>query len=90
MGFSVSISGNLVVAGSPGVLSITNRQLAYEFLEPSGGWHSMTQTTAEGPNKAPAYAEFGHSVSNNGSTVVVAAPGTVYTNSEGLVYVFGP
>jgi len=90
MGYSVAISGNLVVAGSPGVLGIVKRQLAYEFLEPTGGWQSMTQTTLEGPNKAPAYAEFGHSVSNNGNTVVVAAPGTVYTNYEGLVYVFGP
>lgn len=90
LGYSVAISGKLVVAGSPGALGSVKRQLAYEFLEPAGGWQSMTQTLTEGPNKAPAYAEFGHAVSNNGSTVVVAAPGSVYTNYQGLVYVFGP
>ncbi|MGA8835113.1 MAG: hypothetical protein WB538_05730 [Candidatus Sulfotelmatobacter sp.] len=90
MGYSVAVSGKLVVAGSPGVLGIVKRQLAYEFLEPAGGWQNMTQTLTAGPNKAPAYAEFGHSVSNNGNTVVVAARGSVYTNYAGLVYVFGP
>lgn len=90
MGYSVSISGDLIVAGSPGALDINKRQLAYEFVKPAGGWKSMTQTLQQGPSKAPAYAEFGHSVSNNGTTVVVAAPGSVYTNYQGLVYVFGP
>jgi hypothetical protein len=90
MGWSVSISGNLVVAGSPGSLAYHHRQLAYEFLEPAGGWRSMTQTIAQGPSNAPAYAEFGYSVSSIAKTLVVGAPGTVYTNDQGLVYVFGP
>jgi FG-GAP repeat len=90
MGWSVSVNGKLIVAGSPGTLGFTTRQLAYEFLEPAGGWASRTQTTAVLPNKAPAYAEFGSSVSNNGTTVVIGAPGSVYTDYQGLAYVFAP
>jgi hypothetical protein len=90
MGWSVAVGGNLIVAGSPGTQGINKRQAAYEFLKPAAGWQSATQNAALSPQKAPAYAEFGYGVSVSGSTVVVGAPGSGYTNNQGLVYVFGP
>jgi hypothetical protein len=88
MGWSVSISGNLIVAGSPGSYFFILRQTVYEFVKPSGGWKSMTQTAVQGTNNPQAYAEFGYSVSNVGSTVIIGTPG-FFTQYPGVVYVYG-
>jgi len=90
MGWSVSVSGSLITAGSPGIPGLCQRQAVYEFLKPASGWQSATQNAALSPQKAPAYAEFGYGVSVTGSTVVVGAPGSGSTNNQGLAYVFGP
>jgi hypothetical protein len=74
IGFSVSISGNVILVGTPGSGFNLPRQAVYEFVEPKGGWTTMSQTTAEGTNTYPQYSEFGYSVSNSGKTVIVGAP----------------
>jgi hypothetical protein len=87
-GYSVAIRGNLVLVGSPGMATLTKRQTTYSFLKPSQGWNNMTQTAAIKPS-ALGYIEFGHSVGSVSTTVVVGAPGSVYTGYEGIVYVYG-
>jgi hypothetical protein len=90
VGWSVAVNGNLILAGSPGLPGLCQRQAVYEFLKPVSGWQSATQNAALSPQKAPAYAEFGYGVSLSGGTVVVSAPGSGSTNNQGLAYVFGP
>ena len=88
MGYSVSISNDVALAGAPGVIGYTLRQAVYAFLKPASGWKTTVQTAAV--SQPSTYAQFGFSVSNIGSTIVVGAPGSAYTNYQGLVYVYGP
>jgi hypothetical protein len=90
MGYSVSMSGNIIAAGSPGLIDLSLRQAAYEFVKPAGGWVSATQSTSQAPTKGSAYAEFGYAIATSGSTVVVGAPGSAFNSFEGSVYVYGP
>lgn len=90
MGYSVSMSGNIIAAGSPGRIDLSLRQAAYEFVKPAGGWVSATQSTSQAPTKGSAYAEFGYAIATSGSTVVVGAPGSAFNSFEGSVYVYGP
>jgi len=69
-GFSVSVSGSTVVVGEPhaAVGAAYDVGAAYVFVEPTGGWASMTQTaklTSNGLNGD----QFGQTVSINGSTI---------------------
>ena len=95
LGYAVSVSGNTVVAGAPGVTlgSNTGQGAAYVFVKPANGW----QTTASFKVKlissdGSAYDAFGHSVSVATGTAVFGAPGaTIGGNTlQGAAYVFGP
>ncbi len=91
LGRSVSISGNTVVAGAPGV-SLANREqgAAYVFVEPASGWASMTQTAELTASNGVAYQEMGYSVGIDGNTVVAGAPSPIgdENTTPGAAYVF--
>jgi len=79
-GWSVSLSGNTAVVGSP----YDGRGAAYVFVQPVTGWSSMTETAKL---TAPAGTEIGMSVAISPQAVVAGAP---FTNPvhQGAAYVF--
>ncbi|MCH8345108.1 MAG: FG-GAP repeat protein [Planctomycetes bacterium] len=89
-GFSVSISGDVVVVGA--YFDDDNGRdsgSAYVFVKPRGGWVSMTQTAKLTASDGAADDQFGNSVSISGDVAVVGANvdddnGT----SSGSAYVF--
>jgi hypothetical protein len=91
-GWSVSISGDVVVVGAryadPG--GTGDAGAAYIFVKPGGGWADMTQTTRLAASDKAPNDEFGFSVSISGDVVVVGAryadPGGI--NAAGAAYVF--
>jgi hypothetical protein len=91
-GWSVAISGNTVVVGSPfhTVGANASQGAAYIFVEPANGWNSMTQTAELAASDGAANAFLGSSVAISGNTVVVGADGaTVQGNPhQGAAYVF--
>jgi hypothetical protein len=94
LGLSVSISGNAIVAGSPGSTVGFNQGqgAAYVYLKPASGWKSTSTPNLElsATDGAPGDA-LGYSVAISGSTVLAGAPlakiGSNYT--QGAAYVFG-
>ena len=94
-GSSVSISGNTVAVGAVGNASKDVKQgSAYVFVEPSGGWASVSQPinqTAKLTASDGAVGNcFGMSVSISGNTLAVGAP-TATVNGiadQGAAYVF--
>jgi hypothetical protein len=91
LGYSVSVSGNTVVAGEPRatVNSNMDQGAAYVYVEPAAGWSTMTET-AKLISNGSGGDQFGQSVSISGSTIAVGAP-YVEVNGEskqGAVYVF--
>ncbi|MGO8746980.1 MAG: beta strand repeat-containing protein [Thermoguttaceae bacterium] len=91
-GNSVSISGNMVVVGSPWTTVNQNvdRGAAFVFTEPGSGWANMVQTACLIASDGAASNYFGSSVAISGGTLVVGAPdATVGSNSDqGAAYVF--
>jgi len=84
-GFSVTISGDTIVAGAPD--DNYDHGSAYVFAKPSSGWGNMTQTAIlTTPGGGAECNEFGRSVAISGGTVVVGAWSS-YTYS-GAAYVF--
>ena len=86
LGLAVAIDGDALVVG----VSNSNRNEAYVFVKPSGGWGNMTQTAILTPSDSQSDAAFGVSVSISGDTIAVAAPDAKdrYRPSSGAVYVF--
>ncbi len=86
-GISVSISGNTVVVGAQYADVVG---AAYIFTEPAAGWANMTQTAELTASDSSVNDGFGSSVSINGNTVVVGAPGATVAgnNYVGAAYVF--
>ena len=91
-GWSVSTSGNTVVVGSPfhTVGLNLSQGTAYVFVEPPGGWTSMTQTAELAASDGAALTFFGSSVAISGDTIVVGAGGTTVNGNphQGAAYVF--
>lgn len=87
-GYSVSISGNTIVAGAPGSV---NPGAAYVFVEPAGGWADMTETAKLTGTDVVTLDSFGESVAISGGTVAVGAPQHPVTGNQpgpGAIYVF--
>jgi len=84
-GLSVSLGGDTVCVGAPGVgVSYGG---AYVYVEPNGGWENMTETAQLKPSDRIQGDYFGVSVSISGSK---AAVGATYEFATGIpaVYVF--
>jgi hypothetical protein len=90
-GYSVSISGNTIVAGAfPPADSDSSQAAACVFVEPGSGWTNMTQSATLSVSEETASGLQGYSVSISGDTVVVgAADTTVGGNAnQGAAFVF--
>lgn len=90
-GFSVSISGNTVVAGAPSAANTYGA--AYIYVEPANGWATTSTFTAElGAPDAVQGDSFGQSVAiaDNGAAIAVGAPSAnVGSNSaQGATYAY--
>ncbi|HEX8818138.1 MAG TPA: FG-GAP repeat protein [Terriglobales bacterium] len=88
LGYSVAISGSIIVAGAPD--SNLGPGAAYIFVEPATGWKSKTQSAELTASDGQSHDGFGTSVAINGDTVVVGSPyATIGSNDEqGAAYVF--
>lgn len=86
LGYSVSISGNTIVAGDPG--SNTSQGASYVFVKPAAGWTSMTQTAKLTASDGMPYDDFGGAVAIGGTTIVVGAPNAVTGTEFGKAYLF--
>lgn len=75
LGWSVSVSGQTIVAGAPqfGNILHPGPGKAYVFVEPSGGWKSTTQTGKITGSDSVQGDAFGFSVSIDGDVVLTAA-----------------
>ena len=91
-GYSVAISGNIIVVGSPKhTVGADNEQgAAYVFTMPASGWASETDTSELTATDGARFDELGWSVGVSGDTVVAGAPNhKVGSNAEqGAAYVF--
>ncbi|HET7451386.1 MAG TPA: hypothetical protein VFL12_01475, partial [Thermoanaerobaculia bacterium] len=90
-GFSVAISADVVVAGAPGVDSRTGE--AFVWVKPSSGWAGILTESADLLPLTPFFGgQFGVAVAIDGTTAIVGAPVTQYTNSDNagtsVAYVF--
>jgi hypothetical protein len=86
-GESVSVDGSTVLVGSPQTYSFSVGA-AYVYVEPPGGWISMTQTAELYP-LFTIEGNFGQSVSISGKDVLIGAPLTAVSHSnQGAVYLF--
>ncbi len=92
LGWSVSISGNTVVAGAPyaTVNGVNQAGAAYVFTEAPSGWANMTQTAKLSAADSGVAGDFGLSVSICGNTIVAGAWGDQIgnNNEQGAAYVF--
>jgi trimeric autotransporter adhesin len=93
LGFSVSISGNVIVVGAPEttVGTKTNQGAAYTFVKPTTGWATTSKFTAKSESSDGAKGDqFGYSVAISGTTEAMGAiSATVKSNAgQGAVYVF--
>ncbi len=90
-GQGVAINGSTIVVGAPdhAVAGVT-QGAAYVFVEPSGGWTSMTQTAELTVSNNTQNASFGGSVGIDGNTLVVGAYGANTGNLQetGAAFVF--
>jgi len=94
LGFSVSISGNVIVVGAPEttVGTKTAQGAVYVFHKPAGGWVTTSKYAAKLRAADGAKGdEFGYGVSVSGTTEAIGAVGaTILGNSgQGASYVFG-
>jgi len=91
-GYSVAISGNVIVVGSPWatVGGNTWQGEAYVFVKPATGWANMTQTAILTASDGAAWSEFGTSVGISGNTIVVGSYGSGASNAAAYVFVEPP
>lgn len=80
-GYSVVISGDTVVVGAPGSLSV---QGAYVFVRTAGSWSQQQKLTASDGAQGDW---FGYSVAVSGDTAVVGAFGQGFFHGEAYVFV---
>jgi len=91
-GWSVGVSGNVVVVGAPfhTVGANAAQGAAYVFVESGNGWANMTESAELTASDGAVNAYFGSSVAISGNTIVVGAGGTTINGNprQGAVYVF--
>ena len=72
-GTSVAISGDTVVVGAYQPFPAEEPGLAYVFVEPGGGWTSMTESARLTASDAFPNDNFGYAVDIDGDTIVVGS-----------------
>jgi hypothetical protein len=87
-GTSVAISGNTVVVSAPRetINGNENEGAVYVYVEPTGGWTSMTQTAKLTASNGGALTQLGATVGIGSNTIVAmggyGCPGTAYVFVE--------
>src|SRR5579872_345735 len=91
-GYSIAMSGNILVVGAPNTTlgNNTDQGAVYVFVEPPSGWANMTQTAVLTASDGQLGDSLGTSVAIANNTIVAGAPqaGTKKTFDLGAVYVF--
>jgi hypothetical protein len=90
LGTSVSLDGQTVIAGEPGVYPSAKPGSAYVFVEPANGWINMIQTAKLTASDGAVNDGLGTSVSISGGTAVAGAPNAAIgaKQGQGAAYVF--
>ncbi len=91
LGFSVGVSGNIVVAGAPFdfVNGNGNQGSLYVFQKPGSGWANATERAKLTASDGGPGDQLGYSVAVSGNFVVAGAnQEAVSENFQGAVYVF--
>jgi hypothetical protein len=92
LGFSVTVSGNTIVAGAPSheVGANEKQGAVYVFTMPAAGWANATQSAKLTASDGAEGDELGYSVAASGSTIVAGARfHRVGVNTrQGATYVF--
>jgi hypothetical protein len=92
LGWSVSISGNILALGANDAHAKESRPgAAYIYVKPAAGWKNATQKSKVIARDGMLVGEFGASVSMSGGTLAVGAPGTTVGSKigQGAAFVFG-
>jgi hypothetical protein len=85
---SVSISGNVVVAGATSaIVNGVQQGAAYVFVEPPGGWTDATETARLTSSDGFFNDTFGQSVAVNAKTILVGAARAGFVG-QGEAYVY--
>ena len=84
MGYSVSISGDTVVAGAPSANGQAGNG-AYVFVKSKNGWKNRTETAKLTASRGTGF-KMGYSVSISGDTIAVGGPEK--SNANGAIYVY--
>ena len=79
LGYSVAMTDDTIVAGSP------DDPAAYVFVKPPTGWENAQPTARLTPSDATGSNQFGASVAISGNTIAVGAP---LQSNVGAAYVF--
>jgi hypothetical protein len=89
LGWSVALSGEILVAGAP--FERTGQGFVYVFSEPSGGWQDGAQAEQIAASDGSANNNFGYSVSIGGGVIAASAFGWPAggDSPDGAAYVFG-
>jgi hypothetical protein len=89
-GYSVSISGDTLVAGAPATSYGSGPGAAYVFVKPASGWTNMTQTAKLTASDGANGDNFGYTVSISGNTIAVGADQAMIgvNSAQGAAYVF--
>jgi hypothetical protein len=91
LGWSVSISGNILVLGAiTAHVKGSQPGAAYIYVKPVGGWKNATQKSKLLARDGMRVGYFSNSVSMSGGTLAVGAPGTTVGSNigQGAAYVF--
>ncbi|HTW19580.1 MAG TPA: FG-GAP repeat protein [Mycobacteriales bacterium] len=89
--YSIAMQGSTIVAGAPyhSVDSVSGQGAVYVFDEPSGGWHSMTQSAELTESHGAPDDYVGYSVSISGNTIAAGAPAPYHGNNHNAaIFVF--
>jgi hypothetical protein len=87
LGYSVAISGNVVVAGAPYYTTGgIQKGAAFVYQIGENGWEDMTQVAKLSASDAAVLGYFGYSVAMDGDTIIIGAYGM--DSSKGKAYVF--
>jgi hypothetical protein len=94
LGYSVAISGNIIISGAVGdtIGHNADQGAVFAYLKPPGGWvdTSMPNLSVTGSDST-TNDEFGYSVALSGKTAVIGAPFHAVNGNvdQGAAYVFG-
>jgi FG-GAP repeat len=90
LGYSVAMSGNLIVTGVPfaAIGSNPTQGAAYTFMKPATGWKSTSHFNAKIVETNGAQNDdLGWSASLSGNALLIGAPGA--SSQQGAAYIFG-